>query len=130
MDPVIRFCTTRFDVTTEPENPFNPIRGASLLEWVRGKLPEAVSASEVGPEDWGWYFNANWEGRSFMVGGRAEEGSEGETECALQFEKSRTLKEKLLGREKFSEEDPFFTFVLKLVRSEPGFTAVTVEGVP
>jgi hypothetical protein len=129
MDPVIRFRSGLFDLTKEPDNPFNPIRGTSILEWIRARLPDGVSASEVGPEDWGWYFDANWAGRTYMLGAFAEEGLGGEAEWAIQFEKSRTFKEKLLGREKLREGDPVVAFVLNLVRGEPAFTAVTIEGV-
>ena len=129
MNPVIRFRSGLFDLAREPENPINPIRGTSILEWIRDRLPVGVSASKIEPEDWGWYFDANWAGRTYMVGACAEEGQGGEAEWLIQFEKSRTFKEKLLGRERLSEGDPVVAFVLSLIRPESAFTAVTVEGV-
>jgi hypothetical protein len=129
MDPVIRFRSRLFDITKEPENPYNPIRGTSILQWLRVRLPDGVSASEVEPEDWGWYFDANWAGRTYMVGAFADEVPGGEAEWAIQFEKSRTLMEKLLGRERLRKGDPVVEFVLALLRGEPTFTEVTIEGV-
>lgn len=128
MDPVIRFRSSLFDLSKEPENPINPIRGTSILEWIRARLPDGVSASSVEPEDWGWYFDANWSGRNYMIGAMAEEGMGGQTEWAVQFDKSRSLKEKLMGREKLHGGDPAVAFVLGLIRGEPAFTSVTVDG--
>jgi hypothetical protein len=128
MAPVIRFRSRFFDVSKEPENPINPFRGSSILEWLRARLPDGVTASEVLPEDWGWYFDADWSGRRYMVGALAEEDTGGDVEWAIQFEKSRTLKEKLLGRENLRAGDPVVTFVLDHIRGESAFTAVSIEG--
>jgi hypothetical protein len=39
MHPAIHFKSRLFDVAREPENPINPIRGTSPLEWLRAHVP-------------------------------------------------------------------------------------------
>lgn len=86
MTAVIRFTTRRFDISKEPENPINPIAGASLLWWFREKLAPHHDLPEPEAEDWGWYSNLEWNGRSYLIGAcvNLEEGEE--PEWLLQIE--------------------------------------------
>ena len=52
MHPVIHFQSRLFDVAREPENPINPIRGTSLLEWLRAHVPAHLAMSAPEAEDW------------------------------------------------------------------------------
>ena len=110
MHPVIHFRSALFDVSREPENPINPIRGVSLLEWLRKRVPADLEMSTPEPEDWGWFSSVAWKGRSYMVGASVNESADGNHEWVLQFEKLRSLKERLLGQGKFSSDDPCFAY--------------------
>jgi hypothetical protein len=127
MHPVIRFNSNRFDLSLEPENPINPIRGSSLLQWLKEQLPAQLSMTEPDAEDWGWYSFLVWEGRNYLIGAYAYDEADGNQEWLLQFEKHRSFKERLLGRAKMTQEDPCFQFIKDLICSEPAFTLVSIE---
>jgi len=127
MHPVIRFRTTLFDVSREPENPINPIRGVSVLEWLRKRVPSELAMSSPEPEDWGWFSSVDWRGRLYMVGACANESADGSHEWLLQFEKSRSFKERLLGQGKFASDDPCLAYFQALVTKEPAFAEVSTE---
>jgi hypothetical protein len=127
MHPVIRFNSNRFNLSLEPENPINPIRGVSLLHWLKEQLPAHLSMTEPDAEDWGWYSFVVWEGRTYLIGSCAYDEPDGNHEWVLQFEKHRSFKEKLLGRAKMTQEDPCFQFIKDLIYREPSFTHVSIE---
>lgn len=127
MHPVIRFNSSRFDLSLEPENPINPIRGISLLHWLKEQLPAELSMTEPEAEDWGWYSCVIWEGRTYLIGACAYNEPDGNHEWVLQFEKHRSLKERLFGRAKMTQEDPCFQFIKGLICGEPSFTHVDIE---
>ena len=105
MARVIRFNTSKFDVSAERPNPINPIHGESLLLWLRDQASTKLAVSQPDAEDWGWYSFVEWNGRQYMLGSSASEEEAGEREWILQVEKQRSFKEKLLGREKMVKED-------------------------
>ena len=70
MHPVIHFQSRLFDVAREPENPINPIRGTSLLEWLRAHVPAHLAMSAPEAEDWGWYSHVDWRVRPHCRRGR------------------------------------------------------------
>jgi hypothetical protein len=130
MHPVIHFKSRRFDLSSEPGNPINPIRGASLLDWFRAKLPAELGIAAAEPEDWGWYTHVTWRGRQYLIGTCAHEADDGDHEWVVQIDKSRTFMERILGRERMTEDDPVFTLVRSLIENEPGFTEFSVERGP
>jgi hypothetical protein len=127
MHPVIHFRSRLFDVSSESENPINPIRGASLLEWLRSRVRSDLSMTATESEDWGWYTNVDWQGRSYLVGAAVHESSDGNHEWVLQIDKVRSLKERLLGQAKFTVDDPCFAYFKAIVSDEPAFTDLSVE---
>jgi hypothetical protein len=127
MDPVIRFRSRLFDVSTEPENPINPIRGASLLDWLRTRMPAEVTMTDTEAEDWGWYVDLDWHGRRYMLGASAESGEDGMQDWALQIEKLRSFKEKLMGQAKMTAEDPVLAHLRSVIGAEAGFVDVVIE---
>jgi hypothetical protein len=127
MHPVIRFKTTLFDLAAEKPNPINPIRGSSILEWLRARPPEDMEMSDSAAEDWGWYCDVTWPGATYLLGASAEEAGDGNHEWALQLEKSRSLVDKLLGRNKLAEDDFCLATLREVLSQEPAFTEVTVE---
>ena len=130
MNEAIYFKTSLFDPSKEDENPINPIYGSSLINWLKEKLDGKYSIDEAMPEDWGWYSNINFNGRDYLIGAIAyfEEGgiSENGVEWAFQVDKMRTLREKLLGREKMDSQDECFLFFKSLFESESGIQSVEV----
>ena len=131
MNHVLRFKTSMFDVTKEKENPVNPIYGISLLLWLKEELRDKVDITEPDAEDWGWYSELEWKGNNYLIGATAyfEEGDdpEGEIEWVFQIEKYRSLKEKLLGLNKYTESDTCFTFFKELFETHPDFSDVEIE---
>lgn len=130
MARVIRFTTSKFDVSTERPNPINPIPGESLLLWLRSQAPPEVDLSEPDAEDWGWYSSVDWKGRPYMLGSSASEEEGGQREWILQIDKHRSVKEKLLGREKMSEDDECARYFQRLLETEPSFNAISVDPEP
>lgn len=125
MHYAISFTTNKFDLSKEDENPINPIHGQSLILWLRDKARGKVEIGEPDTEDWGWYTFIDWNGRSYLLGASAEESDEPEVYWVLQLDKQRTIKEKLLGREKMLENDGCFQYFKSLLESEPDFHDVT-----
>ncbi|MGH1365616.1 MAG: hypothetical protein ACRBF0_18785 [Calditrichia bacterium] len=130
MIPTIHFKTSMFDVTKEKENPFNPIYGLSLLEWLKEELKGKLELTEPDAEDWGWYSELEFEGNSYMIGSCAlieeKEDPTSELEWVLQVHKHRSIKEKLLGRNKMSDSDSCFVFFKKLFIMHPDINDVQV----
>jgi hypothetical protein len=124
---VIRFTTSLFDVTKERANNINPIHGESLLLWLAHKLKGEVEAPEPQTEDWGWYVDIEWKGRSYMLGASASDEEKGQREWVLQIVKHRTLKERVLGREKMTAQDECATHLRRLIENEKAFSAICVD---
>ncbi|KAB7765910.1 MULTISPECIES: hypothetical protein [unclassified Xanthomonas] len=127
MHPVIHFRSRLLEVSAEPENPINPIRGSSLLDWLRVRVGDAMVLSEPDPEDWGWASEAECQGRTYLVGAYAEEEVDGNHTWMLQIEKERSVWERLLGRHAMRDDDPCFARLHALIAAEPRFTDVVVE---
>jgi hypothetical protein len=127
MARVVRFTTAKFDVSKERPNPINPIPGESILLWLRERARPDVVISEPEAEDWGWYCSVEWNGRGYMLGSSASEEDNGEWEWILQIEKHRSISEKLLGKEKMSENDECALYFQRLLESEEGFKGVSVD---
>ena len=127
MAAVIRFKTRMFDLTKERPNPINPIHGESLLIWLAERTKENLSISSPDAEDWGWYSHVDWHGRSYMLGACAYDEEDGLNEWVLQIEKQRTAMERLRGKETMAPEDECVEFFLKLLKSEPQISEVSVD---
>jgi len=127
---VIRFSTSKFDVSAERPNPINPIPGESLLLWLRERASPKLVVSEPDTEDWGWYSFVEWNGRRYMLGSSASVEEAGEREWILQIEKRRTFKERLLGRERMLKGDQCAQFFQNLLEQESTFKEVSVDPEP
>ena len=132
MAHVISFSTARFDVAAETPNPINPIFGKSVLDWIRQTLEgTAYKASEPDTEDWGWYMSVDGNGASYMVGasGQPEDGAS-EIEWIIQVHRPRSFTDRLAGRNRLMDDDPFVALLEGIVRREPAFHDVSVERGP
>ena len=131
MTRVLRFHTGVFDVSKERPNPINPIPGESLLLWLIDRARGSVPISPPDTEDWGWYSYADWKGRKYLVGACTYEPDEnGEREWVLQIEKLRSMKEKLIGSEKMSQDDDCARYFQQLLEREASFRDVSVDPEP
>ena len=124
---VIRFTTKLFDVTKERPNDINPIYGESLLPWLAERQRGKTVVPEPQTEDWGWYAEIDWNGRSYILGASASDEENGEREWVLQIVKHRTLKERLLGKEKMITQDDCSAHIRRLLESESAFSGVSVD---
>jgi hypothetical protein len=124
---VIRFTTSLFDVTKERPNDINPIYGESLLLWLAERLKGQTAVPKPQTEDWGWYVDIDWKGRPYMLGASASEEENGQREWVLQVVKHRTLKEKLLGKEKMTADDECSAHLMQLLKSEKAFSEVSID---
>lgn len=127
MHYMIRFNTSKFDVTKEDENPINPIYGQSLLLWLKEKVSETVEMDKPDTEDWGWYTLIQWEGRRYMLGSSAMKNGDNSYEWVFQVDRRRSLKEKLFGKEKMTKEDKCLLFFKSIFDKEPEFKNVEIE---
>ena len=127
MHYIIRFTTSKFDVTREDENPVNPIYGQSLLKWLEDKVSDTVQLHEPDTEDWGWYTTINWRGRSYLLGASASESDSSDYEWVFQVDKHRTFTEKLLGKAKMAKNDECLLFFKSVFDAEPEFKNVVIE---
>ena len=130
MARVIRFTTSKFDVSKERPNPINPIPGESLLLWLRSQALPEIAMSEPDAEDWGWYSSVEWKGRLYMIGSSASEEEGDEREWILQIDKHRSVKEKLFGNEKMSKDDECALYFQRLLEGEASFNAISVDPEP
>ena len=129
MDHVLNFRTARFDVSRETPNQINPIAGQSVLAWLRQELMKAgYTATEPDTEDWGWYIDVEGNGASYLVGASADaEGTEPDVDWTVQIEKLRSVKDKLLGRNKMTPDDALSALVEKIVRADATIEELLVD---
>lgn len=131
MHHIITFKTAKFDISKEEGNPINPIYGYSLLNWLKNNFSSKVDIESPAAEDWGWYSFLEWENRSYMLGASVfyEKGDvpNDDLEWVFQVDKQRTIKEKLLGREKMKINDSCLLYFKSIFESDPKFKDIAVE---
>lgn len=127
----IHLKTAKFDVLSEDENPINPIYGQSLLKWLKRNLNERIKFSEIEAEDWGWYCHVEFNNMKYMLGSSTffEEGDnpKSELDWVFQVEKIRTIKEKLLLKNKMTINDECLLFFKSYLKSEKDIKVLSIE---
>ena len=83
--------TDAFDPSSEPENPFNPIAGQSVLVWLREHALEGYESSEPDCEDWGWYIEVQGGDSVYTVGAicfddEGDGGQRGQGRCVTRVD--------------------------------------------
>ncbi len=128
MAHLIAFTTARFDLSDEKPNPINPIGGQGVLRWLREELLRAqYRVTEPDTEDWGWYIDVTGADASYLVGASADATEPTPTvEWIVQVHKNRSVKDKVLGRNKMAGDDPLFTLIEKIVRGDSRIERVSV----
>jgi hypothetical protein len=142
MAHLIYFRTARFDVTQETPNDINPFAGESVLNWLRAEFRKAnYLSSKPEQEDWGWYIDVDGPEAAYMVGACAEVEYKEDAgpafsynvepnaslEWTVQVHKRRSLKDKLLGKNKLTEDDAFCALIERIVRSDSAIENVSLE---
>ena len=128
MAVIVRFTTGKFDVSRERRNPINPIRGESLLHWLRQALEPDLWIGGPEPEDWGWLATLTWEGRRFMLGSSATDEPGAAREWVLQIVPVRSLADRLFRRGQVTADHPLVLRLVSLLSQEAAFVGVSVEG--
>ena len=125
---VLTFRTQRFDIGAEQPNPINPIAGQAVLAWLRPAIQEAdYRCSEPAPEDWGWYVGVEGSAGSYLVGASGEPGEPGvDVEWVVQVHRTRSLGDKLRGRNRLATDDPLCAVIERQARSDPSLDVLAV----
>ena len=124
MAVLVEFETSKFNLTSEPENEFNQIFGHSILLWIVERCPEVTFEGTPETEDWGWRIDAIWDDRRYMIGASAEYDKPGVAWCVVQIEKRRSLKEKLFRLERLDESDGLVLQIADLFLNGSEFSKV------
>jgi len=127
MAAVVQFETSKFDLASEPENKINPIYGQSILQWIMERCPNIKFVTDPCTEDWGWYVYAEWNERRYLVGASASFEEPNDAFCTVQIQKNRTVREKLLGKEKLEKDDDLVTQISALFLNNPEFSSVELS---
>ncbi len=127
MAHVISFTTDRFDISAERPNSINPIAGQSVLLWLREELSRAqYRVTEPDTEDWGWYVDVEGPDASYLVGASADAADSTPVEWVVQVHKNRSMKDKVLGRNKMTADDPLVALIETIVRADSRIEQVSV----
>jgi len=127
MAALIEFETSKFDLSSEPENEFNPIHGQSILLWIMENCPDVSFVGQPNTEDWGWYIDAITNERRYMVGASANWDNTKVAWCVVQIEKQRSLIEKIFRKEKMHSQDALVQKISKLFLHDSNFQNVVFE---
>ena len=126
---LVHFTTSRFDVAAETPNPINPIAGQGVLLWIAARIAShGYRSSAPDAEDWGWYMDVTRDESRYLVGASGEDDApDAPVEWVVQIHPHRSFKDRLLGRNKPSPDDPLFALIERLARDEPDFTQVETD---
>jgi len=124
MTALVEFETSIFDFSSETENKYNQIYGQSILLWIVDKCPAVSFKGSPDTEDWGWYIDAIWDDRRYVIGASAECDNSNIAWCVVQIEKQRSLKEKLFCKEKLVVSDGLVKQISNLFLNGPEFEKV------
>ncbi len=129
MAHLITFATSKFDISKEQPNDINPIAGQGLLKWLSTKLSSTgYKATEPATEDWGWYIDVEGNAGRYLVGASGEaERPAADVDWTVQIHKSRSLKDKITGRNKQVADDHLTGLIEGFVRAETEFRDIHVE---
>ena len=130
---LISFETSKLDIASEQPNPFNPIAGESAVIWLREHvLGSEYTSTEPAAEDWGWCIDVSNSESGYLVGSIAhpdeDDESNPDVEWMIQVERSRSFKEKLLGRNKMTPDDPLVVMIAAALTASDDFRKFAVEG--
>jgi hypothetical protein len=127
------FSTDRFNLSEPREYFINDCcYGDDAARWLVDRLrARGLTVTEPDQEDWGWYFDAQFDGAAYFVGvgGNSDDEISGTNRGEWRFmvEKHRTLWQKLSGANRLDEHDAFIALLKDILASEPNLQFVGVE---
>ena len=129
MAHVFTFLTSQFVQSEERANPINPIAGESVLKWLALQLaPQRFKVGVPDTEDWGWYADVESGDRSYLLGASGEWGEATEpVEWTVQLELQRSFRDKLIGRNTMTPDDPLSAAIETALRGNPQFSDVRID---
>jgi len=125
--------TNRFNLSEVKPHFINDICfGEDLAAWLVGELEkEGIPVDPPGQEDWGWCFGAvnQEEPYLFAISGDNDghEDMPNQGEWRISIHKTRSLMDKLLGRNFFSSEDKILYVVRRIIKNQPDMKIVSTE---
>lgn len=108
------------------------IGGDEMANWLHNQLEKRVAGlSEIWAEDHGWAFQAEVNGRQYLVVCSCdfENTRSPATWHAVQVADKRSLMDKLLGRNKTPISDPLVEIIRETLRSNPHFSVLDEKDV-
>ena len=128
MAHLFSFKTSLFDISREEPNDINPIAGQSVLFWLRDELVNAhYRVTEPATEDWGWYIDVDGDHGSYLVGASADADAAPPIEWMVQVDKLRSLKDKLLGKNRMEANDALSALIERLIRADSRLELVEID---
>ena len=127
MHYVIRFETSKFDVTKEDPSPVNPIWGRSLFLWLKDNIAGQVQLGDPDRKDWGWATTIEWKGRPYQLCASAMEAASDGYEWVFQVVKQRSVREQMSGKARMTRNDECLQFFKSLFESDPEFKSIAIE---
>ena len=137
------FETERFNISEAGAHFINPnCFGEDLAAWLRGKLAaRGVEAGEPDQEDWGWYLDATYKGRMYLVGVGGNPADEPEAagrrtgrnraEWRIMIEPHRSVWDRLKnvgrGAPQASADEELAHLVRDILAGEPDFHNIHAE---
>jgi hypothetical protein len=127
------FTTDRFNLS-QPRDYFvnECCYGDDAARWLVEQLQaRGLTVTEPDQEDWGWYFDAQFNGASYFIGvGRNSDHDRSRPdfgEWRLMVQKHRTLWEQLTGANKLEEHDAFFVLLEDILATERSLKFIGAE---
>ena len=85
----------------------NNLEGHALAAWLQAQFrAAAIDASDIWPEDHGWDFTIAHQGAKYTCACAREADGPGPAEAQITLHKSRSLLDRLLGRNRLDAADP------------------------
>ena len=125
--------TNRFNLSERQPHFINDTCfGEDLAAWLVEQLgKEGIPAEAPGQEDWGWYFSATSQDEPYFFAingdddGHEEMPNQGEWRISIH--KTRSVMDKLMGRNFFSNDDKILYVVRRILKSQPDIKIIGTE---
>ena len=125
---LITFTSAKFDISSEPPNPINPIAGESVLAWLRDTLrAEGREVTSPEAEDWGWYVYVQTEVGTYLVGASSDIDEPEPREWKIQICRERSVIDKLLRRNRLGDDDVLSMRIESIIRQAADAQNVDVD---
>jgi hypothetical protein len=127
------FSTDRFNLSEPREYFINDCcYGDDAARWLAERLrARGLTVTDPDQEDWGWYFDAEFNGAAYFVGvgGNSDDETSPSNrgEWRLMVQKHRTLWQKLSGANRLDENDAFTAILKEILASESNLQFIGVE---